>query len=292
MSRVKRGVTLPQFTGDPRRVIDGAVRAERAGLDSIWVFDHLWPLSGGKNRPFLEGWTALAHVAARTQRIQIGTLVTRSTLRHPAVLAKMAATVGAIFPGRLVIAIGSGDNASRPENDAFGLPFWEGPARVAQLASTVEIVHRYLSEAAIGHVDDFAQLRDLPASPRCDPPPRVWVGGRSAGVLAAAGRHADGWNAWGCTPEEFERDARLVRAAANGRAVELSWGGIVALGKTDREAAHKLGPHTPAPYAAGGPATIEKELRAMADAGAGHLIVTFPDASTPGNYETLAELIS
>jgi alkanesulfonate monooxygenase SsuD/methylene tetrahydromethanopterin reductase-like flavin-dependent oxidoreductase (luciferase family) len=291
VSGVKRGVTLPQFISDPRRLIDGAVRAERAGLDSVWVFDHLWPLSGGKERPFLEGWTALANIAAVTDRVQVGTLVTRSTLRHPAVLAKMAATVGAIAPGRVIVGIGSGDDASRIENHAFGLPHWEGQARVRQLESTVEVVREYLNGSTGTRRDEFVELRNLPVSPRPRPAPAIWVGGRTAGVLAVAGRHADGWNAWGCTSDEFERDARLVRAAANGRTVELSWGALVVLAGSDREAADKLGHRNPADYLVGGPATIGEHLLRMAEAGADHLIATFPDASTPGNYETLATLI-
>jgi alkanesulfonate monooxygenase SsuD/methylene tetrahydromethanopterin reductase-like flavin-dependent oxidoreductase (luciferase family) len=291
VSGLKRGVTLPQFTGDPRRLIDGAVRAERAGLDSVWVFDHLWPMSGGKERPFLESWTALGNVAAATERIQVGTLVTRSTLRHPAMLAKMVATVGAIAPGRVIVGIGSGDDKSRPENHAFGLPHWAGPARVRQLESTVKIVREYVNGSEVSHRDDFVDLRHLPSSPRTRPAPAIWVGGRTAGVLAVAGRHADGWNAWGCTPEEFRRDARFVRAAANGRAVELSWGALMVLAESDREAAGKLGHRNPADYLVGGPATIGEHLRRVAEAGAHHLIATFPDGSTPGNYETFATLI-
>ena len=98
MSELKLGVTLPQFTAEPAQVVDAALRAESLGLDSSWVFDHLWPLSGGKERPALEAWTTLAYLAAATSRIDLGTLVTRSTLRQPAVLAKMAATVAEKLP--------------------------------------------------------------------------------------------------------------------------------------------------------------------------------------------------
>ena len=105
-------------------VVDGAHRAREAGLDSVFVFDHLWPLTGGKERPIFESWTTLAHIAAVTDTMDIGTLVTRSSLRHPAVLAKMAATVASIAPGRLIVAIGSGDEMSRPENEAYGIPYF------------------------------------------------------------------------------------------------------------------------------------------------------------------------
>jgi alkanesulfonate monooxygenase SsuD/methylene tetrahydromethanopterin reductase-like flavin-dependent oxidoreductase (luciferase family) len=109
---LKLGVTLPQFTGDAELFLDGARRAEHLGLDSVWVFDHLWPL-GAKRRPILEGWTALASVASATERIGIGTMVTRSSLRNPAVLAAMAATVGALAPGRLTVGLGCGVRSCR-----------------------------------------------------------------------------------------------------------------------------------------------------------------------------------
>ncbi len=140
MSEVLLGTTLPQFTDDVDRFVNGARRAEQLGLDSVWFFDHLWPLTGGKHRSVFECWTALAWLAESTERIRLGTLVTRSSLRHPAVLAKMAATVGAIAPGRVTIAIGSGDEASRDENESYGIRYFAGAERIGQLTSTVRIV--------------------------------------------------------------------------------------------------------------------------------------------------------
>jgi alkanesulfonate monooxygenase SsuD/methylene tetrahydromethanopterin reductase-like flavin-dependent oxidoreductase (luciferase family) len=167
------------------------------------VFDHLWPLSGGKQRPILECWTALSYAAAATNRIGVGTLVTRSTLRHPLVVAKAAATVARVAPDRLTVAIGSGDEASRDENEAFGLPYLEGDERVAQLETTVEVVREELHAAA-----------------------PVWVAGRSDEVIDVAGRKADGWNAWESSPKEFGSEVATLREAADGRPVEATWAGI------------------------------------------------------------------
>ena len=80
---VKLGVTLPQFTDDPAVVVDGAHRAREAGLDSVFVFDHLWPLTGGKERPLFESWTTLAHVASVTDTMDIGTLVDAIVVAAP-----------------------------------------------------------------------------------------------------------------------------------------------------------------------------------------------------------------
>ena len=282
------GVSLPQFTDDPAVMIDGARRAVAAGLDSVWVFDHLWPLGGRKERPVLECWSALAWLAATTEHVNIGTLVTRSSLRHPAVLAKMAATVGAIAPGRVTIGIGSGDEASRAENEAFGIPYYGSDERIDQLVSTVRVLRRYLNEDVVTHHDRFADIEGLPASPRPQPRPRVWVGGRSEQVLEVAGTEADGWNGWGGKPEVFAADAQLVLDYAKDRPMDLSWGGQVVLGATDKAAEEKLGSRNPKHFIVGAPETVAARLQEFIEAGARHLILGLPDAGTPGVYEFLA----
>lgn len=314
MSGVRLGVTLAQFSGDRDELLKGVRRAEAAGLDSIWLFDHLWPLppqkkeggapvgaserggpAGGrrsKDVPVLEAWTTLAHLAAATSRITIGTLVTRSSLRHPLVLAKMAATASAIAPGRIIVGIGSGDLKSRAENESFGLPYWSGRARREQLIATVETVREFFAAATtpsgtVTRADDFARIQEFPPSPRAAAP-KLWVGGNSGWVAELAGRIADGWNGWGVTHEAFARSAAGVRAAAGGRDVELSWGGGVVLGATEREARNRLGGRDPAGLVIGSPERVATSLGALAGAGAGHLIASFPSPIDPECYELLA----
>ncbi|HET7482732.1 MAG TPA: LLM class flavin-dependent oxidoreductase [Actinomycetota bacterium] len=288
MNEVLVGATLPQFTDDPDRFIEVARRAEECGLDSIWVFDHIWPLTGGRERPVIECFTALAWIAAETTTIRIGTLVARSSLRHPALLAKEAATVAAIAPGRVTIAIGSGDEASRPENEAYGIPYVEAEDRIGQLASTVRVVHGYLGGSSLDHHDDFASISGLPPSPVVDPPARVWVGGRSDDVLEVAGTVADGWNGWAGTPRRFAQDAATVAGYAGDRPVELSWGGLVTLARSDDAARERFGDRSAKGWIVGGPGTVAGALGRFVEAGARHVIVTVPDPSLPDVFETLA----
>lgn len=280
------GVTLPQFTDDAAVFTEGIRRAEDLGFDSLWVFDHLWPL-GAKGRPILEGWTALAWVAAHTEDATIGTLVTRSSLRHPAVLARMAATVSAVAPGRVCVAVGSGDHASAAENLAFGIPYWSGADRMDQLASTVEVLHRSREGAEVAFADDFVELEGLPAAPG----PRdysIWVAGRSVAALDVAGRLADGWNAWAASPEELAHAADALRRVAGDRPLELTWGGQVVVAETDEAAHERLGSRNPAHFVTGGPETVGRYLRSLVDAGAHHLILATPFASDPRSYELIA----
>ena len=287
---IKVGVTLPQFTAEPQRFVNGARAAEASGYDSMWVFDHLWPLSGGRERPILESWTSLAHLAAATERIGIGTLVTRSSLRHPAVLAKMVATVGEFASGRLICALGSGDRLSSDENTAFAIPYYEGDDRINQLASVMEIVTAYTSEEIVSHTDGFAHVDHLVTSPRPDPAPEVWVGGWSQHLLHLAGEGADGWNGWGTDVDRFERAGRTVMEAAGDREVVLSWAGKVILAGDDDQARKELGDRNPAAYLVGGPESVVAQLRRFIQVGATHLIVAFPHAG-PESYGLFAEAV-
>jgi len=288
---IKVGVTLPQFTEQPQRFLDGARAAEASGFDSVWVFDHLWPLSGGRDRPILESWSSLAYLAAFTERIAIGTLVTRSSLRHPVALAKMVATVGEFAPGRLICAMGSGDKLSEDENTAYGIPYFEGPDRINQLASAIEVVTAYTSEGVVGHTDGFVHIDHLVTSPRPDPAPEVWIGGWSRAVLHLAGEGADGWNGWGTDVDRYARAARTVAAAAGDRDVELTWAGQVIVSTDDEDARRQLGDRNPAAYLVGGPESVAVQLRRFVRAGATHLVVAFPDAGLDGSYELFAEAV-
>jgi alkanesulfonate monooxygenase SsuD/methylene tetrahydromethanopterin reductase-like flavin-dependent oxidoreductase (luciferase family) len=257
------GITLPQFSERPGPALDACRDARRLGLGGVFVFDHLWPLGGVRTRPALECWTLLAAVAAEAGRapggLRVGTLVTRAGLRAPALVARMAATVGQVAGTRPVIGVGRGDLANQPENLAFGLPF----GTPADRARAVE--------------DTVAALRGpLAGSPR----PEVWVGGAGPTARDLAGRLADGWNGWALTPEELAAGLAGVRRAAEGAGrdpatVAGTWGGQVLVAPDRHEAADRLArwgegrpPAEVARVVAGDPDTVLARLRALGDAGA------------------------
>ena len=103
-----------------------ALAAERGGFESVWVMDHFWqlPALGGPDEPILEAYTLLGALAARTERVQLGTLVTGVTYRNPALLAKMVTTLDIISKGRAILGIGAA--WYEPEHDGFG---FDVPAR-------------------------------------------------------------------------------------------------------------------------------------------------------------------
>ena len=260
---MKVGITLPSFVDDPDVPLVVARVAEDSGLDGVFVYDHLFRRNAaGVRRPALEGIALLGAVAAATERIAVGTLVLRASLRPSASLAAAIGTVANLAPGRVIAGIGAGDSESREENETFGLGFGSVEDRLAGLLETVE------------------EVRDRGAA--------VWVGGGLDEVRRIAAECADGWNWWGAKPDAFAARAPEVRAAARRPTCECSWGGLVVLDADDAAAAEKAQRLSAPPFAlVGGPSTIAAHLAAFAAGGADWVIIAPLDASDPENARRL-----
>ena len=118
-----------------------ARRAEEVGFDSVWTIDHinLPSLGGGPQKGVWECWSLLAALAACTSRVELGPLVTPTSFRNPALLAKMADTVEEISGGRLILGLGAGWH--EPEYRAMGLPY---DHRVSRFEEALTIIHGLL----------------------------------------------------------------------------------------------------------------------------------------------------
>lgn len=229
---MKIGVSLPVFTADPERPLQVASRAAALGFDGVFSPDHFFPPvsypPSGPDRPALEAFAILAAVSARNPDIHVGTLVARVTLRAPGMLAKQAAALDQMSGGRAILALGTGDGASKPEHDMYGLPFPPSADRVAMLEETVAALRAiFAGQAWPGgfHVPPLAGPLTPPGSPE------LWVGGRSEAVLGVAARVADAWNGWGYDAEGFLRRAERLRELAGVRPVAPTWGGIALVGE-------------------------------------------------------------
>ena len=116
------GVTLPSFRDDAGPALEAARAAEEAGLDGVFVFDHLWPL-GRPDRPALSAFPLLGALTAVTHRVAIGPLVARVGLVPDEVLVAELLSLERLAPGRLVAGLGTGDEKSEAENRAFGIAY-------------------------------------------------------------------------------------------------------------------------------------------------------------------------
>jgi alkanesulfonate monooxygenase SsuD/methylene tetrahydromethanopterin reductase-like flavin-dependent oxidoreductase (luciferase family) len=294
---IKVGLILPLFSGDPAKVVAADRAAEELDFDGVFAFDHFFPPGASPDRPALEAFTTLGAVAAATERVHLGTLVTRAILRPAGMLAKMASTVDLVSGGRLILAVGTGDPIDRPEHDTFGFPSLSVKERRAHLAETIAGLKALFSGEAYEGGDHQPPLRGplLPPPARSGGPP-IWVGAQSDHVVRMAARLADGWNGWGIAPAEFRQKAELLAEEAGraGRQVEATCAGIVLVGEDEEESQRlvedrrKRGMDDGVAFA-GSATRFAEYARELADAGATWAIVVL--AGPPGRRQLLAERV-
>lgn len=166
--------------------------AEGSGFDAIWLYDHLlYCFDGHPPQGAWECWTMLSALAAVTERVEIGPLVTCTGYRNPGLIAKMAVTVDEISGGRLVLGLGAGWH--EPEYRAFGFPFAH---RFDRFEEALQIIVPLLRAGHVdfqGHFYTASSCDLLPRGPRPGGIP-VLIGGVSPRTLRLTARFADRWN--------------------------------------------------------------------------------------------------
>jgi len=293
--RPKIGIILPMFSGDPAKVLDAARSAEELGFDGVFAFDHFFPPGGSPDKPALEAFTTLAAVAQATQRVSIGTLVTRAILRPPGMLAKLTATLDQISQGRMILGLGTGDPIDRPEHHAFGFPDLKPKERRAHLQETVSAL-KALFEGKLFQGGDHIPRIEGPLVPPPIHPPPIWLGALSDEIVKIAAHVADGWNGWGLDPAAFGQKAKLLAAEADqaGRKAEATWAGIVLVGEDDAEAerfaeARRRKNMIDAVSWMGGVDRFAEHIHDLASAGATWVVMVL--AGPAGRRELLAERV-
>jgi probable F420-dependent oxidoreductase len=167
-----------------------ALRAEELGYDSFLVTDHfLLPDSNSH----LDVWSFLPYLAAKTEKIRLGTCVTPIPFRHPAILAKSISTCDQLSNGRIILGAGVGWH--RPEFDGFSR-WLETKDRITCTKEGLEIMRRLWTESAPLNFDGkFIHVKGAIIEPKPiqKPHPPIWLGGHLPGSLRMAGRYAQGW---------------------------------------------------------------------------------------------------
>jgi alkanesulfonate monooxygenase SsuD/methylene tetrahydromethanopterin reductase-like flavin-dependent oxidoreductase (luciferase family) len=238
--------------------LGAATRAAEAGLDGVFMVDHLFPPSpDGPDRPSLEVFSTLAAVAAQHQDLTVGTLVARVTLRPAAMLARQTAAIAAMRPwlrirdgdepgapgsvgdtgqqsrpaaGGMIVGIGTGDRASREEHRRYGIELPDVAERLQLLEDTAGALRALYAGRAWPGGEAVPPIAGplLPAAS-----PAIWVGGRSDAVVAIAARVADAWNGWGLDADSFSTAAARLRAwsADRDQRPRPTWGGPMLVGQ-------------------------------------------------------------
>jgi F420-dependent oxidoreductase-like protein len=190
-------------------------KADAWGYDTLWNFDHFYPIFTNPEGPCLEGWTTLAALAQATKRARIGHLVNGNTYRNPCLTAKMAASLDHVSHGRLNLGIGAG--WFEMEHTAFGIDFMTVPKRLQALDEACQIIRGMLTQERTTVHGKHYTVTDAMGLPRPvqQPHPPIMIGGTGEKVLLRiVAKHADMWNASG--PADFmEKKIAIIRQHAD-----------------------------------------------------------------------------
>lgn len=200
----------------PVELLEYGVAAERAGLDSVFVSDHFQPwMDDGGHAPASLPW--LGALGARTERITIGTSVLTPTFRyHPAVVAQAVATLGVLFPDRVILGVGTGEALNEV---TLGLDWPESPERFRRLKESIALMRELWSADRVSFDGEFWRLVDATVYDRPATPVPIYLGAAGPAVARLAGRIGDGFITTSGKPRALYADTLLpaVAEGENGR---------------------------------------------------------------------------
>jgi probable F420-dependent oxidoreductase len=221
----------PSNTRAPADVLEDVRGAEASGWYGVWLADHYMPNTGDTTPArgdVYECWALLPALAAVTERVRIGTLVSPTSVHHPALLAKRAATIDQLSGGRFVLGLGAGWQLN--EHHAYGIDLEPPGKRVSRFEEAIAIVRSMLSDDTTTFAGEFYNFTDAPADPKpVQAPLPLLVGTRGPRMLRITARHANEWNTWHA-PDLADRIQALAEACEKtGRDPATMWRSVNAL---------------------------------------------------------------
>jgi len=300
---------LTYRSGEPphKMVVSVARECEELGFDSFWLMDHLVQISGvgARDEPLLEGWTTLAALSSTTHRIRLGTLCTCNTFRHPAHLAKIAATVDNLSNGRLFMGIGAG--WFEDEHRQYGIPFYSTGERLARLEETLKILKLMWTQPKASFSGRYYSISDAICEPKPlqkPAPPILIGGGGEKRTLRYVAEFGDACNLFG-DPATIERKLAVLRkhCAELGRPYQeilKSRQGAIIVAKTAEDARRMLEKYrpptqTPEAYRAnviyGDAEEVTAQLQKYVDIGIEYFTGYLPGAYNEGTLKLFADKV-
>jgi probable F420-dependent oxidoreductase len=271
---------------------DMAQLAEDVGFDSVWTIDHfILEYPDASSQGVWECWSLLAAIAATTSRVELGPLVTPTSFRNPALLAKMADTIDEISGGRLILGLGAGWVES--EYRAMGLPY---DHRVSRFEEALTIIHGLLRDGQIDFEGQYYAARECELRPRGPRPagPPILIGSSGERMLRLAAQYAESWNTFfattgnspkGVPPLRAKVDAACEAVGRDPATLERSSAVLVAFDLPGTVGHPQV--RTPV---SGSPDDIAEELLAYAQEGISHLQV-YLDPMTHAGIEAFAPVL-
>jgi alkanesulfonate monooxygenase SsuD/methylene tetrahydromethanopterin reductase-like flavin-dependent oxidoreductase (luciferase family) len=293
MTQIQFGFTMPANRLDKTQPTMFVVDLNRAltlitgHFDSAWFIDHLQDGDAGQ----LEGFTALAYMAALHPQLKFGHTVLCQSFRNPALVAKMAATLHFLSGGRFILGMGAGWHEE--EYRAYGYEFPPAGVRVEQLEEALQIIKALWTEPQATFQGNHYQVRAAYCEPKPEPLPVIMVGAFKPKMLRLTARYADWWNVSSIGPETYRQMTKsFVQACAEvGRdpvQVRRSWCGGCACAPTQAEAMRLAGDRFSADNEddfgfVGTPQQIVEQMRSFVELGVDYFMVDctgFPKLTT------------
>ncbi len=306
MSAIQFDLKLPHHQVSWSDYVATAVAADKLAFGTFWGFDHLYPIAGDPDGPELECYTTLAALAAATNRIRLGALVSGVMYRNPALQIKMATQIDVISNGRFDFGVGAA--WAEREFRAFNIPFPEPKVRIATLRETLDLAKLAWSgdpRKKVSYEGKYVQARDLFINPQPiqRPHPPIIIGGAGEQLtLRVVARHADVWHGFG-DAATLKHKIELIDGYArdygrDGSQIAKSTDAWIWVGELPDSAVASISRQNGRPEAQirgsiiqGDPAAIEQRLRQTVDLGITRFVIQAGAPAFADNWRRISEEI-
>ncbi len=303
MQSIEVGWRIPEFPitgrGGPEFVeqIIRWLESVEDGFDSAWLSDHMIPWADWQHPATdnLEAWTTVSYLMGVFGRLSFGHIVLCNSYRNPALLAKMAATLSYLCPGRFILGIGAG--WKQDEYSAYGYDFPSASDRIGALREGVQIIRRMWTEELVNFEGKHYRVKDAYCNPKPKPMPPIMIGGSGEKLLLKlVASEADWWNMLGDT-DEYQRKSNILRTHCEnvGRdfnSIRKTWLGRVSIAEDQQEATRiaRGSPFTASETTiTGNVDQVTRKLKEYANVGVTYFILRFLDFPSLNGVTLFAE---
>jgi FMNH2-dependent dimethyl sulfone monooxygenase len=280
-----------------------AIEAEKIGIDSLWIPDHMLNPIKGERAPSLEAWTVAVGIAEATKKVIIAHTTLCEAFRYPAVLAKQVATLSEISKGRFWLSLGA--CWFRREFLAYGLPFYPHDDRVDRAREAMQIIKKLWSENNVTYRGKYYSVENCILEPKPDPKPPIWYAGMSEASRNLVAEEADGWLMRGCSLDEAKEFIEDMESRLNylGRdSIDYAIPGLAFIRETDEQAMEYLKDisgmnrnvldRTLDTGLIGSPETVAEKIEKLNEIGIDHVLLQLtPTLKELRNVERLLEAL-
>jgi alkanesulfonate monooxygenase SsuD/methylene tetrahydromethanopterin reductase-like flavin-dependent oxidoreductase (luciferase family) len=215
----------PRNNHPPADLLEEVREADASDWYGVWLADHYMPDTGGTTPArgdIYECWALLPALAAVTERVRIGTLVSPTSVHHPALLANRAATIDRLSGGRMVLGLGAGWQIN--EHYAYGIDLEPPGKRVSRFEEAIKVVRSMLAEAATTFHGEFYNITSAPCDPKpVQSPLPLLVGTKGPRMLRITAREASEWNTWAAPELAGRRNGLREACEKTGRDPATMW---------------------------------------------------------------------